>query len=244
MGFVPQQTQVWCWAATSQMLLNDYGTGVSQCEIVTAASGGTPCCLLPLQSCVFAAPTISYIQGAILLWGVSTTATGSLSFEAVKGNIDAGRPMIVGYQSSFSGHVVVLFGYDEEQVGGPYIAMHDPLYGSFLVPYALSGIYNGSGFWTDTIVPVATVSTAAREPVEILFEEFHAFVDEHRDLDSGDDLDHLLPLLHPYAQFVERTAVPEWNLEVWASRRGPVPLKPAPPLADWSLVPVRPLENH
>ena len=60
--------------------------------------------------------------------------------------------MILAYQGSFSGHVVVIYGYDDSIAQSPYLFIHDPYFGSFYVPYSQSQLYSGSSFWVDTIL--------------------------------------------------------------------------------------------
>ncbi len=80
--------------------------------------------------------------------------------------------MIVAYQGSFNGHVVVVFGYNEEEPGGPYLCIHDPLNGSFLVPYDVSGMYSGGAIWSDTILLNANPLTFGGMSIRA-FEDFH-----------------------------------------------------------------------
>ncbi len=70
-----------------------------------------------------------------------------ITFQAVQSEINAGRPIIVAYRGSSAGHVVIIHGYDAQR----NVYIHDPLYGSFVVPYGNSFSYGGQFIWSDTI---------------------------------------------------------------------------------------------
>jgi hypothetical protein len=146
--FVAQQTPVWCWAAVSEMVFRYYGRGAAQCQVLTAWLGAD-CCRAP-GLCLTGAPTLEVIQQSLAGFGGlrSTRAGGPLPFAAVMREIDAGRPMIAAYRGSFSGHVVVLYGYD---ANGGFVFIHDPFYGTFRVPYAQTFAYQGQLVWVDTL---------------------------------------------------------------------------------------------
>lgn len=148
---VRQQTQVWCWAATSEMIFRYYSLPITQCQLVSVylnqeCCTGNPFCAVP-------SGTMDTIQrGLFLVGGVrSTWAPGPLSFDQVAAEIDAGRPIMIGYRGSFSGHVVMLTGYARAT---RYVKILDPYYGAFDVPYGSSLVYNGQFLWTDTLVGI------------------------------------------------------------------------------------------
>jgi hypothetical protein len=147
---IPQLTQVWCWAASSEMVLTYFNKPAPQCSIVSYWTN-LPCCPYGngVQGCYIGAPSIAMIANAIQVGGVGALQTGApLTFAQVKEAIATNHPVVMGYSGSFSGHVVVLHGYDA--AGNIYI--NDPLYGSFVVPYATSGLYSGAALWTDSII--------------------------------------------------------------------------------------------
>ena len=145
-SFVAQQTPVWCWAAVSEMVFRYYGRGATQCQILSGWFGAN-CCSSP-GSCQTTG-SIPAIQQTLLAFGgiSSSYFPGPLTLQAVASEIDGGRPIIAAYRGSFSGHVVVIYGYDP--AGNLYI--HDPFYGSFVVPYAASFTYGGQLVWAETI---------------------------------------------------------------------------------------------
>jgi len=146
--FVAQQTPVWCWAAVSEMVFRYYGRGAAQCQVLTGWVGGD-CCRAP-GLCMAAAPTMEVIQQTLYGFaGLRSLRAGApLPFEAVVREIDAGRPLIVAYRGSFSGHVVVVYGYD---LRTGTVSIHDPFYGTFHVPYSQTFAYKGQLLWIDTL---------------------------------------------------------------------------------------------
>ncbi len=144
-----QQTQVWCWAATSEMVLAYHGVYVSQCQILSAWMQ-TDCCV-PNPMCE-AGASLPVIQGTLSHFGgLGSYIAGALSYDQVRSEIDAGRPMIVAYSGSFTGHVVVIYGYDPT-LGT--VLIHDPYFGSFNVQYGNSFNYGGTMYWYQTIVGI------------------------------------------------------------------------------------------
>ena len=147
--FVAQQTDVWCWAAVSEMVFRYYGTGTDQCRILSAWTG-VNCCLFP-SLCRTPAPLQTIQNTLYSLGGLNSYVNhGPLSFSQIVQEINAGRPMIVSYSGSFIGHVVVLYGYSDD--GRIYI--HDPFYGTFVEPYANTFVYSGQLFWSATILGI------------------------------------------------------------------------------------------
>lgn len=146
--FEAQQTQVWCWAATTSMVLSESGVIVPQCQIVSETLW-QDCCFLPQSSCVTTGPVAAMIAALDFHGGLQAyTAGRPLTLGEARAEIDAGRPFIIGYSGSFFGHVVVVFGYSE----AGELLIHDPNYGTVRVPYDLTFLYSGSALWTDTIL--------------------------------------------------------------------------------------------
>lgn len=142
----PQETEVWCWAACSQMVLRYYNRFYSQVDIVTY---------------VFGAPYNTPANDAQLIYALNGLGNmnvninlGALSFSSLSNTINAGLPLIAAYQGSFIGHVVVIYGFDAYQ----NLYIHDPAYGSVRVPYANSFSYSGSMFWNRTFVNIRPVT--------------------------------------------------------------------------------------
>ena len=153
--YAAQQTQVWCWAAVSQMVLGYYNVGsVGQCNILTRWTGA-PCCTAALPICIQAAPDLAFIQATLLEAGGirSARVRRPLQGTEVIAEINGNRPFIIAYQGSFSGHVVVVGGYSINQDGsGLSVDVLDPFYGVYRgVPYATTFSYGAQLVWVDTL---------------------------------------------------------------------------------------------
>lgn len=146
---IPQSAQMWCWAATTEMILSYYGQPGSQCEVVSYWVGADCCPANTAPWCDVGAPSPELIQQAIALGQVGAQLVyAPLSFSQLKSEIDTGHPVVVLYSGSFGGHVVVLHGYD----GAGNVYINDPFYGQFIVPYATANLYNGSSIWSHSIL--------------------------------------------------------------------------------------------
>jgi hypothetical protein len=92
-------------------------------------------------------------RGLFFVGGVrSTWIPGPLTFDQVVAEIDAGRPIMIGYRGSFAGHVVMLTGYSRST---QRVKILDPFYGAFDVPFGSSFVYNGQLIWTDSLVGIS-----------------------------------------------------------------------------------------
>lgn len=139
-----QQTDVWCWAAVSEMVLGYYGRPIEQCQILTGWFQAD-CCRLFL-ACRTTAPLQVIQQTLLAVGGLRSDVTGPLTFQALAAEIDAGRPVIAAYAGT-AGHVVVMYGYEPNG----FVYIHDPLFGSFKVPYGATFSYGGQLVWVATI---------------------------------------------------------------------------------------------
>src|ERR1051325_1389277 len=147
---VPQQTQLWCWAATSEMIFRYYGVPVTQCQLVSAYLN-RPCCLAD-PACVVPSGTMETIQrGLLVMGGIRSIHVGPLSFAQLANEISAGRPVMIGYRNSFSGHVVLVTGYNS---ANNFVHILDPFFGTFDVPYGTTFAYNGQLFWSDSLIGI------------------------------------------------------------------------------------------
>lgn len=147
-----QQTTVWCWAASAEMVFRHYGLpnlnpgGNYQCGLVAAWYGSVyPQCLNDCSQCQLSMGPMSNEQRLINEYGSfvrslgisSPVLTSSLIFRAldqaeIAADISRGRPIIVGIAPgggfalpNASQHVAVIFGYD---FSGPvpYVLVNDP----------------------------------------------------------------------------------------------------------------------
>ena len=153
---VVQQTQLWCWAAVSEMVLQHYHYGSVnpggnfQCGVV-AMLGGV--CNISCDSCV---TSIGSLQNLVLvLRGYQETAhhfgvagdslrlsmAGHLSPRQIANEIEGGDPIIAGispsgmgqfYPPSFGEHLALIVGYENSRHAFDVI-VNDPF------PYAYVG---------------------------------------------------------------------------------------------------------
>ncbi len=130
---VPQRQQEhsqWCWAGSSQMMLNFKGKTPTQCAMVNYSLGINYAC----QSATFDWNSYanqpnytSAITSIMNAWGVpAATASGSFNLATVQGQINASKPMTILWSwRGGGGHFVVLKGYN-----GSYLYFNDPWPGS------------------------------------------------------------------------------------------------------------------
>ncbi len=145
------QTQTnWCWAATSTSVSHFYWlwSTWTQCKVANAELGLSGCCA---NSVPAACNVPWYLDRALTRTNNFVSITGSVSFEQVRAEIDAGRP--VGARIGWSGgggHFMVIYGYSLV-AGTQYFDIDDPIYGkSHLTVADFSSNYQGSGTWTHT----------------------------------------------------------------------------------------------
>jgi hypothetical protein len=148
---IPQQTQLWCWAATSEMIFRYYGRPVTQCQLVSAYLN-RPCCTGD-PACIVGSGNMETIQqGLFLLGGIRSIHVGPITFGQIVTEISAGRPIMVGYRNSFAGHVVLVTGYN---TANNFVHVLDPFYGTFDVPYGATFAYGGQYIWSDSLVGIS-----------------------------------------------------------------------------------------
>ena len=142
----PQQSQVWCWAAVIEMVSAYYGNWVAQCS--TLSYWFSADCCTYAEYCQTTGTDYQIQQSFSALGIASSYWRAPLTREQSVGELDNGRPFIMFYQGSFSGHVVVAYGYNLEK---KTLFIHDPYYGTFEVPYGQSFSYNGNMRWVQTL---------------------------------------------------------------------------------------------
>ena len=110
---IRQQTQVWCWAAVAQQIINwKTGNSPPQCALVAMANNAPPqyCCSGNPQ-CVVTG-SLQQIQWLVAQFGgaFSTIAPPAGPYPVYQ-TLSSGRAIIMAVQSSpVSGHVVVIRG--------------------------------------------------------------------------------------------------------------------------------------
>ncbi|MEY4744646.1 MAG: hypothetical protein RL272_591 [Candidatus Parcubacteria bacterium] len=151
---MPQLCEAWCWAASSTMIATYYGISATECGLASVKAGFRyPAC------CDYAACSYPVcdqgaypreedaILGQVLgIHGFAIDA--SLTEVQVQTELSNGRPFIVWYSGSFSGHLVVVSGFARS--GGQYLyRVNDPYYGVFDVTYGqlVYGYHGGGQSW-------------------------------------------------------------------------------------------------
>jgi len=110
LDFKKQETPLWCWAAAGEMVM-DPKVNVDQCDEANK--------VLQLQVCCNGSPADACIQGgfppfADYNFTSMRTYDQALSWETIKAEIDAGRPVVFSWHwNQDGGHMMVIIGYRE-----------------------------------------------------------------------------------------------------------------------------------
>jgi hypothetical protein len=143
------QTQTnWCWAATAKSVSHYFfkRSTWTQCKIASAELGLT-CCVSPVPS----ACNVSWFLDRALTrtQNFVSIRTGTLSYDEIRAEILAGRP--VGARIGWSGgggHFMVIYGCSRI-AGTIYLDIDDPIYGKSTPTLStFTNSYQGSGSWT------------------------------------------------------------------------------------------------
>jgi hypothetical protein len=120
-----QETPVWCWAASGEMVMDFLGTDVSQCEQADERLGRNDCCNTPRPA---ACVTTGWPDFAAYDFTFDRTSNTALSWDALKRQIDCGnKPVAFSWRwNGGGGHMMVATAY--AQIGGVnYVSISDPL---------------------------------------------------------------------------------------------------------------------
>jgi hypothetical protein len=151
---VAQQTPVWCWAATAEMVFRHFNLPALntdyQCGIVAAYGGPQSLCFSNCYNCISPIGGMAQMHTLINGYGIAANQYGfpsrvlsgrllfnALTMQQVVTEIDAGRPIIAGISPggfaypNFSQHVVLVVGYDINGALPPRVIVNDPF------PYSL-----------------------------------------------------------------------------------------------------------
>lgn len=126
----PQETNNWCWAATTKMLAAHFGIGVNQCDLANHSFNKNNCCndepsdgsCRKINSC----NTPGWLELDFVGLKFLETET-ALSWDALQNQVFCSKkPMGYAYGTSgVVGHVLVIKGY--VTVGGTnYVVLNDP----------------------------------------------------------------------------------------------------------------------
>lgn len=125
---VVQQCDMWCWAASAEMVAKHYELDVSQCEVVSARVG-FDCCFA--EACSTACDQLSglpaQLNAALAAVGLhGTQLDGPLTKRALIESLDANRPVMLAATTLVTGHFVVVVGYTRDHKGRYHFAVNDP----------------------------------------------------------------------------------------------------------------------
>ncbi len=167
-----QQTPVWCWAASAEMVFRYYGlpnvnpAGNYQCGLIASYFGGA--CGLDCSLCVAPIGPMSNMHQLLTGYGDFVTRTYGiasrvlsgqllfrvLAFDELSAEIAAGRPVVVGIAPgggfalpNASSHIAVVVGYDA-RAGAAQVVVNDPFpfqyppYSAYPNPYVAAGGYS------------------------------------------------------------------------------------------------------
>ncbi|MEO5645437.1 MAG: papain-like cysteine protease family protein [Bacteroidia bacterium] len=156
---VEQQTQVWCWLATGEMIfryfnLPNLNPGNNyQCGIIGSIFPNTPCgsdCFnsVCIRGSGSNANTVKMLKDYAWISSgkvFSCTESYELGFDIIKSNIDQRKPILCGVSPNrrqyYYGaeHVILLIGY-QVRMNIPYVIINDPFpYSSNDNPYLKAG---------------------------------------------------------------------------------------------------------
>jgi hypothetical protein len=153
---IAQQTSVWCWAASSEMVFRYYGLPAVypndyQCGIVAVTFGNA--CAVNCWACQTGIGPISNLKIVVDNYGWALRSLGvnsrvltsqivfsALTFEDARNEIANGRPLFIGFAPgggisvpNVSAHAAIIVGYDASN-GRTDLIVNDPF------PYAYAGV--------------------------------------------------------------------------------------------------------
>lgn len=153
-----QHTEVWCWAAVTSAVIDYYSHLMGEdCQLLSAYAYQRfgqiiDCCYYP-GACTRTGST-QEIQWMLSAIGNirSKSLQGALAEPVLRQELANGRPVIAGLTNTFSGHVIVIVGYDQT---GYHI--QDPYFGEFRGVAYQALLQNPTiGTWSESIFQMST----------------------------------------------------------------------------------------
>lgn len=107
---IKQQTKMWCWATSVQMIMSYMGQPLTQCEQANIQLKKTDCCADSIpKPCVKGGWPQFYRYGF-----TSDSVDAALSWEQLKAQIDSHQPVVFSWRWALGGgHMMVATGYAE-----------------------------------------------------------------------------------------------------------------------------------
>jgi len=120
----PQETGMWCWAASGEMIMDFLGTDVSQCDEANKRFGRTDCCNSPVPAACVNGGWPEFDKYG---FGFSTTSNAALTWDQVRDQIYCKRkPWAITWAwTGGGGHMMVGIGYTTID-GTNWVAINDP----------------------------------------------------------------------------------------------------------------------
>lgn len=120
-----QETSMWCWAASGQMVMNSLGTNVSQCDEANKRFNRTDCCNNPVPNACINGGWPEFEKYG---FSFKTTSDAPLSWSDIKKQIYCEKkPFTFSWHwNGGGGHMMVLIGYVTID-GVNYVTINDPL---------------------------------------------------------------------------------------------------------------------
>jgi hypothetical protein len=120
---IGQETDMWCWAAATQMTTKFAGVSVKQCDQANARFNRNDCCVSPSACVIGGWPDFPR-------WGFKTDITAwgtALTWAQLKSQIDSNRPVTYAWGwTGGGGHIMVAVGYCYYSDTEKYILINDP----------------------------------------------------------------------------------------------------------------------
>jgi hypothetical protein len=119
-----QQTSMWCWAGSGEMIMTFLGGHVAQCTQANSRFGRSDCCNTPTPAACVQGGWPEYNK-----WGFAFSSTPwgtALTWAQLKGQIDINKP--IGFSWGWTGgggHYMVAKGYTTSG-GVNQVAVNDP----------------------------------------------------------------------------------------------------------------------
>ena len=125
----------WCAIASAEMLLQYYGSSVQQCEMANYDFGRSDCCTNPSSSaCNPSSGSFTGKPASYYGLGWTQYQDNSFSWSQFKSEIDAGRPVSIGWTwNSGGGHAMNVAGYNSVRslfFTTYYLEVWDPMPGA------------------------------------------------------------------------------------------------------------------
>ena len=149
-----QEASNWCWAASGEMIMTFFEHPVSQCVQADSELGRRDCCPPPgVSDC----DSTGWPQFERFGFTSQQTEFQALSWDAVKAEIDAGRPVAFSWVwLGGGGHMMVLKGY-QTVAEASFVFVNDPRTAELWITYQEyaanpdypPGVYQPHAHWND-----------------------------------------------------------------------------------------------